>query len=302
MNKVLITGANGFIGRYLVTDLISKNIEVIAVVRRLPSEINHSNKLRYVICDLNQMDALPSLITDRDIDVFYHLAWEGTTGALRSDYLLQLNNVNMTMHAANIAHQLSIKRLITTGTISEQLLQLKENEKAISENMVYAISKAYARSLLHAFSKKNNLDYVWAQLGNVYGFGNQTGNIVSYTLQELSQHHSPKYSEALQPYDLVDVHDVIQALYLLGKTEHVQSFYYIGSGKPRILKEYLTIIGQTYDPSIKLGFNERPNDGLIYMKEWFSTQSLEQDTGYHSKYTFEQNIQEIIHRMKAGDN
>jgi nucleoside-diphosphate-sugar epimerase len=56
------------------------------------------------------------------------------------------------------------------------------------------------------------------QFSNIYGIGNNTGNLVSYTLGELILNKEANFGPALQPYDFIYVDDLIEAVYRLGKT------------------------------------------------------------------------------------
>ena len=55
MKKALVTGATGFIGTWLVQELLSQGVEVIAVVRqerRFEENIFESNRVRVVFCNM----------------------------------------------------------------------------------------------------------------------------------------------------------------------------------------------------------------------------------------------------------
>ena len=45
MKKAIVTGATGFIGKFLVRELVKQNVEVIAVVRRGTKNLNTINAL-----------------------------------------------------------------------------------------------------------------------------------------------------------------------------------------------------------------------------------------------------------------
>ena len=83
MKKAIVTGANGFVGSHLVKELLSHDIEVIAVIRREESasqSLPPHSKLKKVVCPLEEIANLPDKVADRDIDVFYHFAWDGSAG------------------------------------------------------------------------------------------------------------------------------------------------------------------------------------------------------------------------------
>lgn len=71
MKKAIVTGATGFIGKFLVRELVKQNVEVIAVVRRGTKNLNTINALpvKIVECNIADYHMLPDMIADRDIDV-----------------------------------------------------------------------------------------------------------------------------------------------------------------------------------------------------------------------------------------
>lgn len=63
---------------------------------------------------------------ENDYDVFYHLAWAGTTGTARDDADLQLKNIEYTLDAVELAKKWAAENL------SAQVRR---------RNMVFAISR-----------------------------------------------------------------------------------------------------------------------------------------------------------------
>ncbi|WP_316569218.1 NAD(P)-dependent oxidoreductase [Neobacillus sp. YIM B06451] len=299
MKKAIVTGANGYIGSALIKELQKNNIEVIAVIRNRDSKLDTLPEYtRVVYCELRSIFELNELVPDRDIDVFYHLAWQGTSGSDRANYALQLSNAQFTCDSAMAAKKLNCGKFICTGTITEKIAENVLNIDVKAENTIYGIAKHTTHCLLEILCKKLELPFVWARLSNIYGGHNLTGNIVSYTLQELQKGNKPSFSKAEQPYDLMYVKDAARALYLVGKEDKSRGCYFVGSAAPRILKEYLQAIKEVYGPNAQLGLGERPEDGLKYELDWFDTTDLVRDTGFKAEKTFEKNIRETIEEMK----
>ena len=76
MKKALVTGATGFIGRFLVRELIRQGVEVIAIVREGSKNLGCLSDLsvRVVECDISRYYSLADKIQDRDIDTVFHTA------------------------------------------------------------------------------------------------------------------------------------------------------------------------------------------------------------------------------------
>lgn len=72
MKKVIVCGANGFIGKNLTKKLISDGYEVIAIGHSFSSELlnNKHIKTYYV----NELDLIPH----DDYECFYHFGWGGS--------------------------------------------------------------------------------------------------------------------------------------------------------------------------------------------------------------------------------
>lgn len=298
MKKVIVTGANGFIGSWLIKELIKNDVQVIAVVRNENSNISHlPDNVNIVYCDLESIIDLKEIIQDRDIDVFYHLAWAGTGGKDRADYNLQLLNSKYSCDSAIVAKELKCKKFVCTGTITEKIAENILEIDVKAENTIYGIAKHTTHCLLDVLCRNLDLPYVWARLSNIYGGNNSTGNIISYTLSEFKKGNKPSFSKAEQPYDLMYVKDAVRALYLLGKETTNENCYFIGSGEPRVLKEYLVAIKDVHG-SAEIGLGERPEDGLKYYYEWFDTTILQRDTGFKVATTFEENIRKTIEEGK----
>ena len=299
MKRAIVTGANGFIGTWLIKELIKNNVEVIAVVRNENSNIEAiPKKAKIVYLDMASISELKNITIIKDIDVFYHLAWEGTGGKERSNYNLQLLNIKYACDSFVVAKDLNCKRFIGVGTITEKIAEDILNSKIKNENAIYGIAKLTTHCMLKTLSEKLGLPFIWARLANIYGENDTSENIVNYTINELSKGKRPSFSTAEQPYDLMYVADAGNALYLLGEKNAKENCYFVGRGEVRALKEYLIKIKDIYGNNAQINLGERPADNLEYHTEWFDTGPLKRDTGFQASYTFEEGINNTLNAKR----
>lgn len=296
--KVIVTGANGFIGSSLIKRLVSNEVEVIAV--DLSFEGNHLPHSEFITQIQSSVDAgLVEKIPVRQYDVFYHLAWRGVNGADKADPAVQLANIQMAVDCANICKQLNVQKLLCAGTVAENAtFSLSDLEKT-SGGMMYGVAKHSCRLILEDYCKYIGQQFVWMQFSNIYGVGNRTGNLVSYTLGELLAGREATFGPALQPYDFIYVEDLIEAVYRLGCNETKKAFYYIGSGSPRILKDYLHRIGELAGCVDKIGVGVRPDDGIKYTMDMFDNSVLVQTIGDYVSTDFDSGINQTIDWLKS---
>ena len=273
MKKVIITGANGFIGSSLIKKMVANNVEVVAVDITFAGDRLPATDLITKI-EPGVDAALADKIPAGEYDAFYHLAWRGVNGAEKADPTVQLANIQMAVDCANICKKLSVKKYLCAGTVAENATFSLSNLQQTSGGMMYGVAKHACRLIVEDYCKNIGQNFVWMQFSNIYGVGNKTGNLVSYTLGELMAGKEATFSPALQPYDFIYVEDLIEAVYRLGANETKKAFYYIGSGSPRILKNYLLRIGELVGYADKVGIGIRPDDGIKYSMDMFCNKDL----------------------------
>ena len=87
--KAAVTGPTGSIGSELVEELIHKGHEVVAIVRPGSDRIKNlpkSDMVSVIECDISDYQAL---LGEGNCDLFFHLAWVGTSVTSRNDANLQ---------------------------------------------------------------------------------------------------------------------------------------------------------------------------------------------------------------------
>ena len=298
MKNVIVTGGNGFIGSSLIKKLVANGIKVVAVDitfqgERLP-ESELITKIESCV-DASLVEKLPV----EEYDAFYHLAWKGVNGADKANPSVQLANIQMAIDCADICKKLNVKKYLCAGTVAENAtFSLPELEKTLG-GMMYGVAKHACRLILEDYCKNIGQQFVWMQFSNIYGVGNKTGNLVSYTLGELMTGNEATFGPALQPYDFIYVDDLIEAVYRLGEKETNKAFYYIGSGSPRQLKEYLLRIGELAGYADKIGIGIRPDDGIKYSMDMFCNDDLVDAVGEYVSTDFDNGINKTIEWLKS---
>lgn len=295
MKNVIVTGANGFIGSSLVKRLIAQNINVVAVdVSFSLSNLPTSDKIITIETFITSANELVAKIPIAHYDAFYHFAWAGVNGLVKSDPLVQLKNIEMAIICMAASKMMNCDKFLCAGTIAEQSVKSLSSLQKTSGGMMYGVAKHCTHLMLENYSKIIDQKFVWMQLSNIYGVGNRTGNLVSYTLSELFSGNNPIFGPANQPYDFVYIDDTIEAIYRLGEYETRNIKYYIGSGKPRILKDFLLCIGNELGCPERIGIGKREDDGVKYTFDMFDVSALMSDIGNYISVDFEEGIKNTI--------
>lgn len=295
MRRVIVTGANGFIGSSLIKRLIDKNIEVIALdISFANSVLPKTNLITEIETNLDDFKKIERIIPSNEYDTFYHLAWAGVNGQMKTDPLVQLDNIKMAINCAIVAKKLKCNKYLCAGTIAERAVDSLFKLDKTSGGMMYGTSKYACHLILETYCKNIGLNFIWMQFSNIYGPENKTGNLVSYTIRELARGNEASFGPANQPYDFIFVDDLIEAIIRLGENETCKNFYFIGSGEPRILKDYLFEIGSQLGMENLIKIDSRPDDGIEYSLEMFNINDLEEDIGNYISKSFSEGIEYTI--------
>ena len=157
MKRVLITGANGFLGFHLINAALAQNFEVFAGLRK-NSKAGHLSQLpiQYSYLNYENVEELTKEIADKKINYIIHAA--GTTKALKQQVFEQVN-VAYTVNLAKAA-QMSGNSFLKMVFISSLAAvgPLKANEGIITEKTFPSPLTSYGKSKLLAERKLAELD------------------------------------------------------------------------------------------------------------------------------------------------
>ena len=301
MKKVILTGATGFVGNAVLRELIKNNIYVIAISRSdSPKNIPDSDLVRYISCDLSEMNSLVNKISDKDIDTFYHFAWNGSAGPARADTNLQLKNAQWTIDSLNVAKELGCNRFVAAGSIMEHetiaAAYTQGNKPGLG--YIYGSGKLVAHTMAVSVAASIGIDLIWAEITNAYGIGELSARMVNTTLRKIIHGENPQFTAGTQNYDFVYIDDVARAFYLIGKNGKPFNDYIIGSSTARPLKEFLLEMKNSVAPNLDFIFGDVPFTGVDLPLEKYDCRKTEEDTGFKASISFAEGTRRTIEWLK----
>ena len=291
----VVTGANGFVGSALLQELSTHNIKVYAIIKDRKEPVDNIQRMPGVEIIYCEMDAINTLLNKvkEQPEVFYHLAWAGSTGPLRGDYTLQLQNAKWTLDAVKVSKQLGCKRFVGAGTLAEFDVNAYTPLDGSTPNAVscYGAAKIAAHLMSKAECNTQEIEHLWAYLSNTYGVGNYTSNFINFAAKTMLTGRPANFTSGEQPYDFVYVTDIAQGLYCIGERGKTNFAYYIGSTKPAQLKDFIYRLRDEIDPAIILNLGAIPFNGVQQPAHIFDCAQLVKDTGYQPRVPFDKGIE-----------
>lgn len=298
MKKAIVTGANGFVGRYLLRELSKQGYEIWSVIRNKDENISCIEELNsnIVYCDLKDIDKLDELVEERCFDCFYHLAWAGSSGNGRKNYKLQLDNAKACADAANVAARLGCKRFVGAGSVTELMYgdYLKKDGSEPEMVTCYAIGKIAAEYISKCVCVERGIDFLWAYISNFYGKEDPTQNFINFLINNYSSGNVPTLTGGEQKADFMYVSDVARALIAMGEKGKNNSTYYVGYGSPRPLKEFVEEVRDIVNPGIETGLGRKSFQGMDIDFDALDIEKLKRDTDFTPEIYFEEGIKTMI--------
>lgn len=289
MTKVIVSGANGFVGGALTRELVANGVRVVALdMEGHSNNLPESDLVEFYPFSLDNASELLERLKDRDFDTFYHFAWAGSAGPARADTALQLKNAQWTVDCLRLAKELGCSRFVNAGSIME-LETIKAVFNAGNKpglGYIYGSGKLVAHTMCKSVAADIGIDLVWAMITNAYGVGERSPRMVNTTIQKCIRGENPQFTAGTQNYDFVYIDDVARAFRLIGENGKPFNEYLIGSSNAKPLKEFLLEMKAAIAPDLDFVFGDIPFTGVNQPLEDFDCSKTEQDTGFRAEISF----------------
>lgn len=303
MKKVLVTGANGFIGKTLVKALLESQYKVIALDVRFDDVLTADERVTCVNVMGKEVGSLINEIPVDEYDCFFHLAWAATSGPGRADYVVQLNNVKLACDYIKLCSAIGCKRVVYASSINEMETYeyLQSDNIEPSGGYIYGTGKLAAHLMGETVAKLNGVEFIPVIITNIYGVGEKSARMVYTSIKKLINKEHCSFTAGYQTYDFIYITDAINSIIEVSEKGKAFNRYYIGSGEPKPLREFLLEMKNIVDPSAEIGLGDIPFTGVDISYSQFDLKKVEEDTGYQNKVSFAEGIKMTENYIRGGE-
>lgn len=278
MKKILVTGATGFIGNYVIKELLKLNVEVIATSASFnkASDFGWFSKVKYIPFNFEAFNATEDYYQFfKEPDALIHLAWEGLPNYKSSFHC----DINLPRHLALLKNMIEngLRDITVTGTCFEYGIKegcLNENMPSDPNNS-YAFAKDNLRKQLQEFQKKNDFKLRWIRLFYMYGKGQNSNSLFSQLDKALANNDEMfNMSGGEQLRDYLPVETVAAYTVKIAMQNEVEGIINCCSGQPisikQLVKKYLAESGK----HIELNLGYYPYTDYEPMAFWGNNKKL----------------------------
>lgn len=298
MKRAIVTGATGAVGSALINELLECGIEVLVFCREgsmRNRNIPKHSLLTVKYCSLEQLSFVKN-DTGKLYDVFYHLAWNGTTGAERNDMHLQNRNVCYALDAVGAAKRFGCKKFVGVGSQAEygRVEGLLKPETPVFPETGYGIAKLCAGQMTRELAHQYGMQHNWVRVLSVYGPNDGSQSMVMSTINKLRNNEVPKFTKGEQMWDYLYSGDAAKAFRLIGEKGMDGKVYVLGRGNAKPLAEYIKEIQRIVNPQCEIALGAIPYGEKQVMYLQADTNELEKDINWKAEIEFSDGIRKIV--------
>ncbi len=250
--RYLITGANGFVGRYFIEYLKEHEKDAIIYGADI-SENSLTSYIEYLQIDLNDRFAVYRMLEKIKPDYIVHLAAMSSVAQSWQDPAkCFLNNTSVFLNIADGVRELNIKcRILSVGSSEEYGIY----EEPMKENFVlhpkspYSIARLSQEYLSKLYVDYFKLDIVMTRSFNHIGPRQNPKFVIPSFVHQLVKISKGKQEDIKVGNidvirDFLDVRDVVDAYYKILKNSKTREVYNVCSGNGYKLRDIIDIVSK----------------------------------------------------------
>jgi UDP-glucose 4-epimerase len=310
-SKVLVIGGAGFIGSFVVSELLKTNVGKVIIYDNFArgKESNVSESLKDPRCEI-----YPNGGDVRDIDILND-AMKGCDAVihLAAMWLLHCKdfprtafhvNIEGTFNVLEACVQNNIKRLVYSSSASvygdASEVPMTETHPFNNKNF-YGATKIAGEAMCQAYYDRYGLSYVGLRYMNVYGpHQDQTAaytGVIPIMLNKIDANEAPTINgDGTQAYDFIDVEDVARCNICSLESDVVDDFYNVGTGVQTSIKELCDTILDLKQSDLKVTYNPYSEDDArrLVQNRIGCPKKASAELGFDYKYDLGEGLQRLI--------
>jgi len=305
--KVLVTGADGFIGSHLTESLLAEGYDVRALAQYNSfnywgwlEDIKPSSNLEIVCGDVRDPNYCREI--SKGIDVIFHLA---ALIAIPYSYIAPESyietNVKGTLNICQAAKDNEVKRILVTST-SEVYGTAKyvpiDEKHPLQPQSPYSASKIGADAIAMSFYNTFKLPLTIVRPFNTYGPRQSARAVIPTIITQIANGNKEiKIGDTTPTRDFNYVKDICNGFILLAECDKaIGETVNIGSNHEVSIKETVELIKNIMKSDTKLITDEqriRPEKSEVF-RLWCDNRKIKALTGFEPKYSIREGLEKTV--------
>ena len=308
MEKHLITGGSGFIGRHVAQLLASQGNAVTIASRNQPNfsfSADISPYIAWVPLDLDDADWYWDR-TLEDVDVVHHYAWTSLPASANADPAADLAvNVTATIRLLDAVRRRGCRIVFASsgGTVYGVTSEPIPEEHLLVPITAYGASKASAEIYLNLYRSLHWIDCRIARIANPYGAGQNTergqGAVAAFLGKALRNEPIVIWGNGAIVRDYIHISDTAAGLVKLAQARDVggHCVFNIGSGVGHSLNDLISEIEKLLDRRLEVEYT--PSRSFDVPLNILSIKRAQEILGWKPLQSFREGLSRMLADVRA---
>ena len=302
IDKVLVTGASGFIGFNLVKYLLKDNVRIFAIsAEDKKIEGVESRKI-----DLADFQKVRAFIDEVKPTIVFHL---GALVVLSRDFKIAQDcidsNIRGTLNLLEAVKDLKLKRFLFLSTeevYGNNSLPFQEDQLPKPPSP-YAVSKVTGENFCLLYYQLYNLPTTIFRINTIYGPYQPNSRFIPTLIRKAIRNEVVDFNSGKNKRDYLFVEDLIRAIMLSVEKRNISGqIINIGSGEPISGKDLAMDVLKITKSSSKINFNVFP-DREGEAPEWrIDNQKAKKYLGWSPKFSLETGLKKTIEYYRRSED
>jgi UDP-glucose 4-epimerase len=260
--RVFVTGAAGFLGSYLVEELINRGHDV-AVLLREQTNPWRLDKVRTRICviigAMEDSFSLRGPLSGFAPEAVAHFAWRGVANSERNSPA-QAHNIAATVELADLAADLGARVFVGAGSHAEYgpYSRMIHEDDRPSPTTLYGMAKLAAGMLVGRIASERDMRFAWGRIFSTYGPRDNEYWLIPSLIRALAAREKMALTACAQRWGFLHARDAAVAFRILLETDRAAGIYNIGSPDAPTLRSSVTMLRDLVNPDVSLAIGELP--------------------------------------------
>jgi UDP-glucose 4-epimerase len=252
-----VTGGGGFIGRYVVRQLLEQG--AIVRVLELPGKAGSSGERKDI--ELVEGDIRQPADVARSVDGVagvFHMAVLPINPSTQNPRLCLDVNVAGSFNVFEAATRAGARKIVfsSASSVYGDTLEVMDEAHPLGARTMYGASKIAGEYFLRAFGATANIQHVTLRYMNVYGPHAGFG-LIDATLNRIAAGQAPVINgDGSQSFDFVYVSDVAGATIRAMETDVSDEVFNVGSGEEKTVKDVVLALLELAQSTLRPEFRD----------------------------------------------
>lgn len=316
---IVVTGATGFVGRYLVERLVREGETVIACGRSEKGATFFKNiNIPFEYLDVSKDEDFENL-PRKGVKALIHLAAviPASVTNLRTSEFINTNTIG-TFKALEYCRKCNVRRFINTTTRFEvdaiDNLPIRESMgrkfNYTGAHAAYVISKVAAAEYVEHYQQEYGVYGLTLRLTGLFGYGRYSGftlngqyhpYAIEVFIERAKKGDNIEVWGKPQPRDNLYVKDAVGAIIAALQGSKADGTYNVASGKGVTLQEYAQAIAKVFSPQDKMSqVVLKPKIETVSESYIFDISKMERDFCWQPQFDLEESLIDYKKEIELG--